>query len=173
MRHSANHADTSLSQPLPLRQQKSSIIHGLYAFLQKLKRREEDSVYCAGSTHRDAEAAVHVSLKELNLDGLSLLAFRVHQGVTLVNALGRVNRVYDLSVKSHGQLSRALLTYQGPGDYAAQPSRNQNSEWIGMSPITTKSCEQLLTAFIGHEICASPKRITNCVFNLALHVATM
>ena len=70
------------------------ILQVVDALFQELKGREEDRIDRAGPAHRDPEAAVHVALEELDLDGLDLLAFGVHQRVALIYALGRVDWIY-------------------------------------------------------------------------------
>lgn len=62
--------------------------------LNELVRREEDGVDSTRAAHGDAEAAVHVPLEELDLGPrLDLLASRVHEGILLVDALRRIDRV--------------------------------------------------------------------------------
>lgn len=63
------------------------------ALLPKLKRRKEDGVEHAGPGHGHAEAAVHLTLEEVDLDRLHFLSFRVEESVSLVDAFGRVDRI--------------------------------------------------------------------------------
>lgn len=69
------------------------LIHRLDAFLQELKRREEDGIHGARPTHRHAQAAVHVALEEGDLDRLDLLTLGVHERVALVDGFCRVDGV--------------------------------------------------------------------------------
>ena len=69
------------------------VVHGLDLLLEKFEGREEDGVDGAGPSHGDTEAAIHVSLEELDLDRLDFLALGVHERVALVDALGGVNWV--------------------------------------------------------------------------------
>lgn len=64
------------------------VVNVLDSLLDDFKGREEDGVDGAGPDHGDAQAAVHVSLKEFDLGGrLDFLSARVQKGVSLVNAL--------------------------------------------------------------------------------------
>ena len=72
----------------------SLVVHGLDVLLDELEGREEDGVDRAGTSHGDAQAAVHLSPKELDFDWRHLFAFRVHEGVALVDAFGGVYRVW-------------------------------------------------------------------------------
>lgn len=71
----------------------SDVVHSLDALLEELERGEENGVDCAGPSHAHAEPAVHVLLEELDLDPGYFLSFRVHQRISLVYALGRIDRV--------------------------------------------------------------------------------
>lgn len=51
------------------------------------------------------------------------------------------------------------LTDHGPRDDAAKTSGNQHSEGVGMGVVTTKCRQQLLAAFISHEVDASSNAI--------------
>lgn len=82
--------------------------------LNEFVRREENSVDSTRPPHRDAEAAVHVPLEELDLGPrLDLLASRVHEGVLLVDTLCGVDRVCKLwLVESDGKDGRDAASYR-------------------------------------------------------------
>lgn len=67
------------------------------ALLPKLKRRKEDGVEQTRPRHGHAETAVHLALEKVDLDGLDFLSFGVEQRISLVDALGRVDGVYNVS----------------------------------------------------------------------------
>ena len=69
------------------------VIHGLDSLLDKLKRREKDGIDGARAAHGDTQAAVHMALEELDLYGLHFLALGIHEGIALVETLGRVDRI--------------------------------------------------------------------------------
>lgn len=64
-------------------------------FLDELKRGEENGVDETGSTHGNAQTAIHVPSEELNLHGLDLVSSGVGERVSLIDALCRVDGVCD------------------------------------------------------------------------------
>lgn len=72
---------------------RSLVLKSVDLLLEELEGGEEDRVDGARAAHGYAQTAVHVSLEELDLDRLDLLALRVHQAVSLVDALCGVNRI--------------------------------------------------------------------------------
>lgn len=67
------------------------------ALFEELERREEHCIHCTRSTHGHTQASIHVSTEELDFHRWDCLASRVHQAVTLIYTLGRVNRVCESS----------------------------------------------------------------------------
>lgn len=70
-------------------------------FLEKLKGGEEDCVHCSRSAHGYAEPSIHVFSEEFNLGHRNRFALGVHQGVTLVNALDRIEGVWGRVLVQH------------------------------------------------------------------------
>lgn len=68
-------------------------LHGVDSFLNQLKCRKEYRVYSSGAPHGHAEPAIHVSPEELDFRNWDLLAFRVHQCVSLVDTFDRINGI--------------------------------------------------------------------------------
>ena len=101
------------------------------ALLRELKRRKEDGVEQAGSGHGHAETAVHLALEKVDLDRLHFLSFRVEEGVSLVDALGRVDRIYWVSellaVFLQGE-AQHQHTDHGPRNDPAQAARNEDGQ---------------------------------------------
>lgn len=69
------------------------VFHKINLLLEHLERREKDGVDRGGPAHRYAQAPVHVPPKELDLRDGYRLAFRVHQRITLIDTLDRVDGV--------------------------------------------------------------------------------
>ena len=63
------------------------ILESIDPLLEEFERREEDCVHRGRSSHRHTEAAVHISSEELDLGYGNFLALRVHERVSLVDAL--------------------------------------------------------------------------------------
>lgn len=140
------------------------VVHALDMLLDELKRREEDGVHRTGAAHGHAQPAVHLPSEELYLDRRHLLAFGVHQGVALVYALCRVDRV--LMYGQYGDLvqcRRELVpTNQRPRHNPTQSSGYQHSERVRMGAVTTKCRQQLFAAFVCHEVYACSKGVAHC-----------
>ena len=71
------------------------IFESIDALLQELKGGEKYRIDRAGAAHGYAETAVHVLSEEFDLHRLDFLSFRVHEAVSLIYALGRVDGIYS------------------------------------------------------------------------------
>ena len=69
------------------------VLEGVDPFLQEFERRKEDRVHRGRPSHRHSQAAIHISSEELDLGYGHLLALRVHECVSLVDALHGVDGV--------------------------------------------------------------------------------
>lgn len=68
--------------------------HGVDPLLEEFKRREENCVDGRRAPHRHAETTVHIPPEELNLRDRNFLAFGIHQGISLVDTLHGIDRVW-------------------------------------------------------------------------------
>lgn len=140
-------------------------IHLLYALLDQLKRGEEDGVDDAGSAHRDPETSVHVSLEEFDFRRrLNSFSFRTEKGISLVDALGRVNGICCwLAILSQRPVVLMCLTDHSPRHQAAEASSCHDRQLVAVWVIATKGCSELFSTLVYHEVDSSTQRIAHYV----------